>query len=130
MFESFCESISTSVEHKIYTRIGLNAISPIQAESLIKHGYLLGGWYILFAIIGPLGAITLAYIFSIPTGRIDNNLKLIRDSDMLSEYYSKYKLRYNACKEECEFRELFTKIEQDLFNYSMDIINNTGQFGG
>ena len=130
MFESFCESISTSVEHKIYTRIGLNAISPIQAKCLIKHGYVLGGWYISPSLIGPLGAITLAYMFSIPAGRIDNNLKLIRDSAWLSKYYSKYKLTYNACNDENDFRELFTQIEQDLFNYSMEIIYKTCEFGG
>ena len=128
MFESFCESISASVENKIYRCFRINAISAIQAARLIRHGYILGGWYISPSLIGSLGLIP--FVFMQYTGRIDNNLRLNRDASLLSEYYHKYKSRYDACTDGRDLDRLFTEIEQDLFNYSIEIINNTCEFGG
>lgn len=125
-FEIYCEEISSSVENKIYRWIH-SAISPTQAECLLRQGYILGGLNISPSLITPLDVFTLNFQY---TDRIDNNLRLIRDSSSLCNYYRKYISRYDACNDERDLGRLFTEIEQDLFNSSMEIIINTGEFGG
>lgn len=125
MFEFFCESISTSVEKRICVSIG-NTISFIQVESLIRNGYLLGG----LTVGGPflLDPICQVVCGLFPSRILDR--RLIRDARMLSNYYALYKPEYDACDDYSDAMELFNKIEQDLFDYSMSIIRNTCQFGG
>ena len=136
-FESFCDAISTSVESKILEWHGnYNQITDIQALALLKHGYMLGGW-IIVPSGNPVSPISLyyqmRYLLISPFYPYMNRIVgqgLVRDNQSLNNYYSRGKGKYHLSINESELKALFAIVEQNLLHYSMEIINNTCEFGG
>ena len=136
-FERFCDAISTSVESKIISWHGnYNQITDIQALALLKHGYMLGGWIIVPSgnSVYPISLYyQMRYLPISPFYPYRNRIVgqgLVRDNQSLNNYYSRWKGKYHLSINESELKALFAIVEQNLLHYSMEIIDNTCEFGG